>query len=103
MLRREPGWALGSEYKDVWRLELDGKGQKSSAIPRRDQAPKLIDRHINNITGESQNTSPPNFHGGTLTDAMGLGKTLSTIALIASTLKVYRDARPDNARFARHL
>ena len=58
---------------------------------------------MNNITGESQEDSPPNFRGGILADAMGLGKTLTTIALIASTLKEYRDARPDNARFARHL
>ena len=41
-------------------------------------------RYINNVTGESQFHPPPKFCGGILADAMGLGKTLSIIALIAS-------------------
>ena len=57
------------------------RGKKSSAIPKRDQAPMLIDRHMNNITGESQEDNLPNVRGGILADAMGLGKTLTTIPL----------------------
>ena len=56
------------------------KGKKSSANPKRDQAPVLIDWHMNNITGKSQD-SPPNFRGGILADAMGLGKTLTPLPL----------------------
>lgn len=41
-------------------------------------------RYVNNATGESQFCPPPNFRGGILADAMGLGKTLTMLALIAS-------------------
>lgn len=41
-------------------------------------------RYVNNVTGESQFCPPPNFRGGILADAMGLGKTLTMLALIAS-------------------
>lgn len=41
-------------------------------------------RYINNVTGESQSCPPPNFRGGILADAMGLGKTLTMLALITS-------------------
>ncbi|PQE05627.1 hypothetical protein CJF30_00007805 [Rutstroemia sp. NJR-2017a BBW] len=41
-------------------------------------------RYINNITGKKQQTEPPNFRAGLLADQMGLGKSLSMIALIAA-------------------
>ena len=48
---------------------------------------RLSIRYVNNVTGEASNLPPPDFRGGILADAMGLGKTLSIIALVASTLR----------------
>jgi hypothetical protein len=39
--------------------------------------------YVNNVTGTWQASRPPAFCGGLLADSMGLGKTCSTIALIA--------------------
>jgi hypothetical protein len=39
--------------------------------------------YVNNVTGTRQASRPPAFCGGLLADSMGLGKTCSTIALIA--------------------
>ncbi|MCJ1426373.1 hypothetical protein MMC29_004276 [Sticta canariensis] len=69
MLRREEGWALNSSCKDIWRKDEYEDGQS---------------RYVNNVTGETQDYPPPSFCGGILADAMGLGKTLTVIALITS-------------------
>lgn len=50
----------------------------------------LIDRYLNLVTGETSELSPPDFRGGILADAMGLGKTLTVLALLASTLQAPR-------------
>lgn len=47
-------------------------------------------RYFNNVTGECQSNSPPQFRGGILADQMGLGKTLQMIALIASDVAKIR-------------
>ena len=39
---------------------------------------------MNNINGKRQRDAPITFRGGIIADHMGLGKTLSVIALIAS-------------------
>jgi SNF2 family DNA or RNA helicase len=44
---------------------------------------------INRISGAYQTEEPPQFYGGIIADPMGLGKTLSMIALIATDLKGY--------------
>lgn len=41
---------------------------------------------MNRISGSVQNEEPPQFYGGILADAMGLGKTLTMIALVANDL-----------------
>ena len=41
-------------------------------------------RYVNTVTEEEQFTPPPDFKGGILADQMGLGKTLSIIALITT-------------------
>ena len=44
---------------------------------------------INRISNASQTEEPPQFYGGIIADPMGLGKTLSMIALIAADLTGY--------------
>ena len=73
MLRREQGWAFSEGYNDVWRLEIDLQGQRRCFFLLPKMKPgRLIERYINNVTGEWQEESPPNFRGGLLADAMGL-------------------------------
>ena len=69
MLRREKGWALNGSFQDLWRKDYDSSG-------------RLV--HVNMISGQKQIKPPDEFRGGLLTDAPGLGKSLSIIALIAS-------------------
>ncbi|KAL8726717.1 MAG: hypothetical protein Q9181_005944 [Wetmoreana brouardii] len=72
MMQRESGWAMDGRYKDIWKVELDAQGQSI---------------YINHITGQRQMRPPPEFRGGLLIDAPGLGKSLSIIALIAADLE----------------
>lgn len=65
MKRRERGWALTGDQPDVWKA-LGG------------------DRFLNTVADHVQAGAPPDFRGGILADAMGLGKSLSMISLIAS-------------------
>jgi SNF2 family DNA or RNA helicase len=83
MLKRENGWALSDTDQDIWRELIDDKRQRFYTLPI---AHALLNetRYVNNITGDIQDVIPVQFRGGLLTDPMGLGKTLSTIALIAS-------------------
>jgi SNF2 family DNA or RNA helicase len=48
------------------------------------RVPIILDRYRNTITGLAQIEKPPEFAGGILADHMGLGKTLSVLALIAA-------------------
>ena len=68
MIRREKGWALNGSLQDIWKKEYDSSG-------------RLV--HVNVISGQKQIKRPDEFRGGLLTDAPGLGKSLSIIALIA--------------------
>lgn len=72
MLQRENGWAMNGHHKDLWKEERDAQG-------------RVIYR--NTITGQNQARFPPQFRGGLLIDAPGLGKSLSIIALILLSLK----------------
>ena len=71
MLRREEGWQLHTASQDLWSKVLEVAG---SSI------------YINNITGGKQVEAPPPFGGGIIADHMGLGKSLSMIALITSSI-----------------
>lgn len=51
---------------------------------------------INRISGAYQTEEPPQFYGGIIADPMGLGKTLSMIALIATDLKDYHYGMHDS-------
>ncbi|RII05580.1 DNA repair protein rad5 [Alternaria sp. MG1] len=67
MTKREMGWALEDGACDVWtKLTHDTR-----ALYR------------NNITGDVRTNEPCSFKGGILADTMGLGKSLSMIALLA--------------------
>jgi SWI/SNF-related matrix-associated actin-dependent regulator of chromatin subfamily A3 len=68
MERRERGWAFTGPGKDIWRATQSSQ--------------KTIE-YTNIISGEVTDAQPPNFRGGLLADQMGLGKSLSIIALIA--------------------
>jgi len=49
-------------------------------------------RFVNQVSGSYQIQEPPEFCGGIVADPMGLGKTLTMIALVASDLDVSAEA-----------
>ncbi|KAI0183059.1 SNF2 family N-terminal domain-containing protein [Xylaria flabelliformis] len=67
MLRREQGWAFDSS-KDIWVRVRGSRGHS----------------FVNLISGTHQSKEPPQFLGGIIADPMGLGKTLTMIALVAT-------------------
>lgn len=69
MVQREGGWAMDGHHKDMWKEEKDSQGRVA---------------YMNTITGLKQCRPPPQFRGGLLIDAPGLGKSLSIIALLLS-------------------
>ncbi|KAI3324876.1 SNF2 family N-terminal domain-containing protein [Xylariaceae sp. AK1471] len=69
MLQREQGWAFDSS-RDIWTRTRGSQGHF----------------FINMISGSHQSKEPPHFLGGILADPMGLGKTLTMIALLATDL-----------------
>ncbi|KAH7360363.1 SNF2 family N-terminal domain-containing protein [Rhexocercosporidium sp. MPI-PUGE-AT-0058] len=75
MLHREEGWALNGLTPDIWEMRKFNQGY----------------RFVNKISGAYQTEEPPQFFGGIIADPMGLGKTLSMIALIATDLKGYHN------------
>ncbi|KAG9234963.1 SNF2 family helicase/ATPase-like protein [Amylocarpus encephaloides] len=76
MLTKEGARVFSSEEKgnsSLWRLNMSASGQRS---------------YFNVITGQEEQKSPPQVLGGILADMMGLGKTLSILSLITSTMDV---------------
>ncbi|UPK96324.1 hypothetical protein LCI18_007259 [Fusarium solani-melongenae] len=71
MLRREQGWAFYDQRPDVWRM-IDT-----------DQCRTFLNR----ISNAYQSEEPPQCYGGIIADPMGLGKTLTMIALAATDLE----------------
>ncbi|EAQ87139.1 hypothetical protein CHGG_03758 [Chaetomium globosum CBS 148.51] len=65
MLRRERGWTFGERQADLWEYLDVGHGE---------------------VSGAHQSEEPPPFYGGIVADPMGLGKTLTMIALVATDL-----------------
>ena len=66
----------GTSSDSFWRIRYAANGQKL---------------YHNVITGTSQRDPPPETFGGILADMMGLGKTLSILSLIASSLDMAED------------
>ncbi|KAH7627454.1 SNF2 family N-terminal domain-containing protein [Sordaria sp. MPI-SDFR-AT-0083] len=71
MQRREEGWSLNGERQDIWKYVENRIGDGS---------------FVNRISGSHQCEEPEEFQGGIIADPMGLGKTLTMIALTASDL-----------------
>lgn len=44
-------------------------------------------RFVNMVSETRESEEPPQFYGGIIADAMGLGKTLTMIALVATDLE----------------
>ena len=70
MLQRERGWNFNGHQSDVWRLERNAFGRPS---------------YVNAVSGVKRLKPPPELFGGILSDAPGLGKGLSIIALLAAS------------------
>ncbi|KAK4444372.1 SNF2 family N-terminal domain-containing protein [Podospora aff. communis PSN243] len=68
MIAREKGWTFDENVMDLWDVIDTGSGRF----------------FINRISGTHQNEEPQQFHGGIVADPMGFGKTLTTIALVAT-------------------
>lgn len=69
MFRREQGWAFDVNGQDIWEVK---EGHREF--------------FINKISGVCETEEPPPLRGGIIADPMGLGKTLTMIALAASDL-----------------
>ncbi|KAI5465359.1 SNF2 family N-terminal domain-containing protein [Mariannaea sp. PMI_226] len=72
LLQRENGWAWDVCGSDIWEVRDTG------------HEPYFH----NTVSGAIQSEQPPQFYGGIVADPMGLGKTLSMIALIAYDVRV---------------
>ena len=70
MMQRERGWNMNGATQDIWKQQYEPSG-------------KAV--YVNTVTGQKQPRPPPDFYGGLLIDAPGLGKSLSVISLILST------------------
>ncbi|KAF4967629.1 hypothetical protein FSARC_4824 [Fusarium sarcochroum] len=71
MLRRERGWAFYDQEPDVWEIMDTDQGRF----------------FLNRVSNASQVEEPPQCYGGIVADPMGLGKTLTMIALAATDLE----------------
>ncbi|KAM0247854.1 hypothetical protein ACHAP5_003866 [Fusarium lateritium] len=71
MLRRERGWAFFDQEPDVWEIVDTDQGRF----------------FLNRISNASQTEEPSQCFGGIVADPMGLGKSLTMIALIATDLE----------------
>ncbi|PVH94734.1 hypothetical protein DM02DRAFT_721125 [Periconia macrospinosa] len=79
MIRREMGWKPGDTWPDIWETLDNSHGRC----------------YINHITEEYQAAPPRQTYGGIVADPMGLGKTLTMIALAAGDLSMRPSAHPD--------
>ncbi|KAM6534447.1 hypothetical protein FALCPG4_004084 [Fusarium falciforme] len=70
MLRREQGWAFYDKRPDVWEMRDTDQSRT----------------FLNRISNAYQYEEPPQCYGGIIADPMGLGKTLTMIALAATDL-----------------
>ncbi|KAF4498958.1 alpha-1,6-mannosyltransferase subunit [Fusarium agapanthi] len=79
LLQREHGWAWDGCRTDIWEVRDIG------------HEPYFY----NTVSGAVQVEQPPQFYGGIVADPMGLGKTLSMIALVACDVRA-EDIEPSS-------
>ena len=75
MMKKEKPRQFGDDGKipdSFWQIRLGLNGQRT---------------YYNVVTGHTQREAPPETLGGILADMMGLGKTLSILSLVATTLE----------------
>ncbi|RWA06777.1 hypothetical protein EKO27_g8325 [Xylaria grammica] len=77
MTQRENGWNFDQKYIDIWEARHTDHGTY----------------FINKVSNTYLTEEPPQFCGGIIADTMGLGKTLTMIALVASDLDSPRGER----------
>jgi SNF2 family DNA or RNA helicase len=77
MQQRERGWALRVGDRDIWEISDTTQGRY----------------FINRVSNAHQQDPPQQFSGGIIADPMGLGKTLTMIALAASDLDQNNDGQ----------
>lgn len=82
MLKREDGWRYDGSPDDLWVKDVDETGVMY-VIRYYILLGVDIYRYTNMITEVSQKCPPAECRGGLLADQMGLGKSLTMIALIA--------------------
>ncbi|GAP89897.2 putative alpha- -mannosyltransferase [Rosellinia necatrix] len=75
MTQRERGWAFDKEYIDIWEACIVDHGIY----------------FVNTVSNAYQHEEPAEFCGGIIADTMGLGKTLTMIALVAADLDSPRE------------
>ncbi|KAK6843899.1 hypothetical protein PG987_004759 [Apiospora arundinis] len=81
MLRREDGWGFDQSPRrsDIWDIVYDNQTHYPS--------------YVNIISKAYQSEEPIEFAGGIVADPMGLGKTLTMIALVATDLEKDHDSQ----------
>ncbi|KAL5399527.1 hypothetical protein PMIN02_000580 [Paraphaeosphaeria minitans] len=82
MQQRETGWALEKDTHDIWEISDSTQGRC----------------FINRVSNTHREDPPQQFSGGIIADPMGLGKTLTMIALAASDLD-HQNADPTDLSF----
>jgi hypothetical protein len=88
MLAREQGWQFDNPLQDVWSQETCNTGCWSVYLGFYcDVSSDWLLRYINNIKENRYQHAPPQCSGDIIADHMGLGKSLSMIALVASTFR----------------
>ncbi|KAH6867419.1 SNF2 family N-terminal domain-containing protein [Thelonectria olida] len=76
MLRREIGWAFDCKQSNIWEAIDTDEGQF----------------FLNRVSNTDQTEEPPQFYGGIIADPMGLGKTLTMIALVVTDLESVKNS-----------
>jgi len=86
MLRREQGWSFDGTRPDIWEAVDQGGSYLYYTLYTLLHIELLTPAKsfLNRISDTRQADEPPSFYGGIIADPMGLGKTLTMIALIAS-------------------
>lgn len=91
MLHREQGWAFFDREPDVWQIVDTDQGRLCVPslifVSLAKHITETIHSFLNRVSNASQTEEPKQCFGGIIADPMGLGKTLTMIALAATDLE----------------